>query len=115
MGGAMHRQDFLGNWSSVKYCNHTAAKQDVFDRIFKRADHLVVNATSPSGAGELEEDEGVTWEQIQVLIQGVFDLAAELDEAGFKYKAQNKKHPQLDTGWYPTSTCTTRWRTRGMP
>jgi hypothetical protein len=26
-----------------------------------------------------------------------------LDEAGFKYKAQNKRDPQLDTGWYPTS------------
>jgi hypothetical protein len=57
----------------------------------------------PSRAAELERDEEVPWEQTQVLIQGVPDLATELDEVSFKYKARNKRHPQLDTGWYPTS------------
>jgi hypothetical protein len=37
-------------------------------------------------------------------MQGVVDLAGELDKAGFQYQARNRsKAWELDIGWYPTS------------
>ena len=38
-----------------------------------------------------KRDEEAAWEQTQVLMQGVVDLAAELGEVGFRYKAQNEQ------------------------
>jgi hypothetical protein len=36
-------------------------------------------------------------------MQGVVDIATELSEAGFHYKARNRSTAwELDTGWYPT-------------
>jgi hypothetical protein len=82
-----------------------AARQDTFDRILRGADHLIASAT-PSGAAKSERDEEATCEQTQALMQGVVDIATELDGAGFRYKARNRsKAWELDTGWYPTSMC----------
>jgi hypothetical protein len=37
-------------------------------------------------------------------MQGVVDLASELDKADFKYQARNRsKVWKLDADWYPTS------------
>ena len=48
-------------------------------------------------------------------MQGVVDLAGELDKAGFQYQARNRsKAWELDTGWYPMSMCTMRWKIRNM-
>jgi hypothetical protein len=39
-------------------------------------------------------------------MQGVVNIATELSEAGFRYKARNwSKAWELDTGWYPTTMC----------
>jgi hypothetical protein len=91
-----------------------AARQNTFDRIFEGADLLITNAT-PSGTAESERDEKAAWEQTQVLMQGVVDLAGELDKADFQYQARNRsKAWELDTGWYPMSMCTMRWKIRNM-
>jgi hypothetical protein len=87
--GPCHEESFLWSWSNVEYSRHVAARQDTFDRIFEGADHLIANAT-PSGTAGLERDEEATWEQTQVLIQGTFDLADKLSEAGFRYKARHR-------------------------
>jgi hypothetical protein len=80
-----------------------AARQDTFDRTLLGADHLIASAT-PSGATKSERGEEAAWEQTQALMQGVVDIATELGEAGFRYKARNRsKAWKLDTGWYPTS------------
>ena len=87
----------------MEYSRHVAARQNTFDRIFEGADLLITNAT-PSGTAESERDEKAAWEQTQVLMQGVVDLAGELDKADFQYQARNRsKFWKLDAGWYPTS------------
>jgi hypothetical protein len=101
--GPCHEECFLRRWSNVEYSRHVAARQNTFDRIFEGADLLITNAT-PSGTAEPERDEKAAWEQIQVLMQGVVDLAGELDKADFLYQARNRsKAWELNTGWYPTS------------
>jgi hypothetical protein len=101
--GPGHRECFLQRWSSVEYSHPVAARQDTFDGIFEGADRLITNATPSETAGS-ERDEQAAWEQTQVLMQGVADLADELDEAGFQYQARNRSRAwKLDIGWYPTS------------
>jgi hypothetical protein len=78
---------------------HVVARQDTFDRTLQGADHLIASAT-PSGAATSERDEEAAWEQTQALMQGVVNIATELSEAGFHYKARNRsKAWELDTGW----------------
>jgi hypothetical protein len=81
-----------------------AARQNTFDRIFEGADLLITNATS-SGTAESERDGKAAWEQTQVLMQGVVDLAGELDKANFQHQARKCRSRawKLDVGWYPTS------------
>jgi hypothetical protein len=101
--GPGHREFFLQRWSSVEYSHPVAARQDTFDGIFEGADRLIINATPSETAGS-ERDEQAAWEQTQVLMQGVADLADKLDEAGFQYQARNRSRAwKLDIGWYPTS------------
>jgi hypothetical protein len=101
--GLCRKECFWRRWSNVEYSRHVVARQNTIDRIFEGADLLITNAT-PSGTAESERDEKATWEQTQILMQGVVDLAGELDKADFQYQARNRsKFWKLDAGWYPTS------------
>jgi hypothetical protein len=93
----------LRRWSNVEYDRYVAARQNTFDRVFEGADLLITNAT-PSGSAESERDEKAAWEQTQALMQGVIDLASELNKADLRYQTRNRsKVWKLDAGWYPTS------------
>jgi hypothetical protein len=88
--GPCHEECFLRRWSNVEYNRHVVARQNTFDRIFEGADLLITNAT-PSGTAESERDEKAAWEQTQVLMQRVVDLADELDKADFPVPGTKQK------------------------
>jgi hypothetical protein len=113
--GPCHEECFVRRWSNVEYNRHAAARQNTFDGIFEGADLLITNAT-PSGTAESERDEQAAWEQTQVMMQGVADLA---DASWTRPASSTRRETDARPGnWTSAGTPrarTMQWKTQNTP